>query len=87
MQNIKKSKEPSIKKRANFGHFLSNFWANENFPKLACCVSFNYLSTLNYMQNFKKYRLANPEKTEGTEGWTNKLKIIEKTRWGGSVCV
>ena len=41
-------------KRGNFGYFRSNFWANKNFPKLACYVSLNYLSTINFMQNIKK---------------------------------
>ena len=41
-------------KRGNFGYYRSNFWANKNFPKLACYVSLNYLSTINFMQNINK---------------------------------
>ena len=56
----KKSNEADLRKlhkygkRGNFVYFQSNFRANKNFPKLACYVSLNYLSTINFMQNIKK---------------------------------
>ena len=63
----------NFRKGGNFGYFRSNFWANKNFPKRACCQ----LEVLINQQLHAKY-----EKNLMKQSWENYISMENEANLG-----